>query len=90
MTVNTANVGTVAPRPSTTTAVQVVAPVVVQQPVQVAQSKAADARSLECPTLDFQVKQIDSMARQPQSAQAQDALAEQKKKLQSRQFALHC
>lgn len=89
VTVNTANVGTVAPRTTATTNVQVDVAPAAQLPTPVVRPPV-DARSLECPALELQIKQIDAMARQPQSGQIQDALAEQKKKLQSRQFALHC
>lgn len=90
VTVNTANVGTVAPRPSTTTTVQVVTPVVVQQPVSVAQLPVADTRSMECAALEARIKQIDAAARQPQSAAMQDMLTAEKRNARSRQFALHC
>lgn len=90
VTVNTANVGTVAPRSTTSTKVQVVTTPVAQLPAVAAPSPVADARSWECPALEAHIKQIDAAARQPQSAQTQDRLTEEKRNARSRQFALHC
>jgi len=44
----------------------------------------------ECKTLDAQIANYDSMARQPQSAQTQDWIAERRKKARDRQFAIRC
>lgn len=44
----------------------------------------------ECKSLDEQIKNYDSMARQPQSGQVQDWITAQRKKVRDRQFAIHC
>lgn len=44
----------------------------------------------ECRSLDAQITQFDSMARQPQSGQMQDWISGEKKKGRDRQFQLHC
>jgi len=44
----------------------------------------------ECKTLNAHIAQLDAMARQPQSAQAQDWIAAEKKKARDRQFRVRC
>jgi hypothetical protein len=44
----------------------------------------------ECKALDAQIQQYDSMARQPQSGQAQDRISAKRKKARDRQFQLKC
>lgn len=44
----------------------------------------------ECKSLDAQITQFDSMARQPQSGQMQDWITGEKKKARDRQFSIHC
>lgn len=46
--------------------------------------------SNECTTLDAQIKSIDAMARQPQSAWTQDQLTRDRKDARGRQFRLQC
>jgi hypothetical protein len=93
VTVNTANVGTVAPQ------VQQTAPVPIQQRNVVtttttyttnAAAANASGRAGECTYLDIRIKQIDSLARQPQSGQAQDGLSAERTKHRTRQYELHC
>jgi hypothetical protein len=90
VTVNTANVGTVAPQavePATT-------PRRKQSVVSNISSEGAvgnpSTRNAECGYLDEQIKLIDALARQPQSGQSQDALSSQRKRFRSRQYELHC
>lgn len=47
-------------------------------------------KSAECKALDARIRQLDSMARQPQSGQMQDWIAQEKKQARDRQFRLHC
>lgn len=89
VSVNTANVGTVAPRTFVAAAPQIEQQVVVQQPT-VQTNNAASMHESECNFLKQQIDQIDALARQPLSGQAQDELSAQRKKFRSRQFALHC
>jgi hypothetical protein len=90
VTVSTANVGTVAPTAPPEPAVQITQQVVGQQ-APAMQTQGTDAtKQVECDYLEMEIKRIDAAARQPQSGQTQDALAEQRKKVRSRQFALHC
>jgi hypothetical protein len=93
VTVNMANMGTVAPQ------VQQPAPVPVQQrnvvtttTTYTTNGSAANVsgRAAECAYLDIRIKQIDSMARQPLSGQAQDGLSAEKARLRSKQYELHC
>jgi hypothetical protein len=93
VTVNTANLGTVAPR------VQETAPVPGQQRNVVTTTTTyttngaaanASGRAAECTYMDFRIKQIDSQARQPLSGQAQDGLSAEKARLRSKQYELHC
>lgn len=50
----------------------------------------AAARKAECAALESQISNYESMARQPQSAQTQDWISEQKRKLRDRQFSIKC
>ena len=93
VTVSTANVGTIAPiapiappEPVMQIRQQVV---IAQVPNTQAQSSFA-TKQVECAYFEMEIKRIDEAARQPQSGQAQDVLSEERKKVRSRQFALHC
>lgn len=90
VTVHTANVGTVQPSyisPPPPDA-QFAAPSVIQQTTVVNQGPSA--KEFECPMLTQLIDRIDVLARQPQSAQTQDQLSAERKRLRSRQFALGC
>lgn len=90
VTVHTSNVGTVQPSyisPASADA-QVAAPSVIQQTTVVNQGPSA--KEFECPILMQLIDRIDVLARQPQSAQTQDQLSAERKRLRSRQFALGC
>lgn len=50
---------------------------------------ANDSKS-ECGYLDQQIKNLDSMARQPQTGQMQDWITGERKKLRDRQFRIPC
>ena len=50
----------------------------------------APSRGVECKTLDAQITQFDSMARQPQSGQMQDWITGEKRKARDRQFQIRC
>ena len=68
------------------------APATTQHTVEVQTSSVshAAAKKTECEWLDSQIKHWDSMARQPQGAQAQDWISEQRKKARDRQFRIRC
>lgn len=56
-------------------------------------SPAADpagVKKAECKALDARVEQLDSMSRQPQSAQMHDWIRDERKKARDRQFRLSC
>lgn len=55
-----------------------------------APAAAPERDKAECKALDKQIAHWDSMARQPQSAQTQDWIREQRKQARDRQFALRC
>lgn len=44
----------------------------------------------QCKALDAEIAGYDAMARQPQSGQTQDWIAEQRRKARTKQFGLHC
>lgn len=89
VTVNTANMGTVTPPTFIPTAPPIQQQVVVQQ--QSAQTNnVSSMHGAECILLKQQIDQIDALARQPLSGQSQDELSAERKKIRSRQFALHC
>lgn len=90
VTVNTANVGTVAPAMTTSTEVHVTNNVVINQVAPEQRVNTVALRQAECDVLDAEIKQIDATSRQPQTAQTQDWLSERKKNARSRQFALKC
>lgn len=48
------------------------------------------SKAAQCDAMDDQIDHFDAMARQPQSAQMQDWIREQRKTTRDRQFALHC
>ena len=50
----------------------------------------AAAKKMECEWLGSQIKHWDSMARQPQVAQMQDWISEQRKQARDRQFRIRC
>lgn len=89
VTVNIANVGTVAP-PLTPTATPRIQQQVVTNASNSETVSNASPRNSECTYLEEQIKQIDAMARQPLSGQSQDVLSAQRKKFRSRQFELRC
>lgn len=95
VTVTTSNVGTVAPHaPVMAVPSQIVnAPVTEQRSIvinQIPVPNQAAANQLECGSLELEIKQIDILAKQALSGQAQDNLAERRKQVRSRQFALRC
>ena len=59
---------------------------------QAPQQAAVLARSAnsECGLLEQHIAWLDAMARQPQGAQMQDWLKQERKKARDRQFAIHC
>jgi hypothetical protein len=90
VTVSTANVGTIAPIAPPEPVMQIRQQVVIAQvPNTQAQSSFA-TKQVECAYQEMEIKRIDEAARQPQSGQVQDVLSEERKKVRSRQFALHC
>lgn len=60
------------------------APVPVQRPAQVGGTRA------ECAALKDRIVQLDALARQPQTGQTQDRIANEKKQVRDRQFRLRC
>ena len=63
------------------------------QAIVVAQTRSVDdaaAKKAECRLLDTQIERWDAMARQPQSAQMQDWISEQRKQARDRKFRMHC
>jgi hypothetical protein len=93
VTVNTANVGTVAPQVQETTPIPGQQRNVVTTTTTYTTNGAAgnaSGRAAECTYLDIRIKQIDSQARQPLSGQAQDGLTAERTKVRSRQYELHC
>ena len=85
VTVNTAKVGTVAPRlPEYTPAPEQ------PQLVEVPTPSPGTTPHIECSYLDEQIKQIDTLARQALSALSQDRLRHERQRARSRQFELHC
>ena len=64
-----------------------------EQATVVAQTRSVDkaaARNTECRLLDAEIERLDAQARQPQSAQSQDAISERRRQARDRQFRLHC
>lgn len=90
VTVNTAKVGTVAPRMPTNAPTPMQHQVVEIQTPTVGNTGSVSNHNAECTYLDEQIKQLDSLARQALSAQSQDSLRHQRQRLRSRQFELHC
>lgn len=64
----------------------------IQHVAHPASAKSTDQahKQLECAALKQQIASVDARARQPQSAQSQDRLREEKKKLRDRYSALRC
>lgn len=60
------------------------APAVVQRPVQTGGTRT------ECAALKDRVVHLDALARQPQTGQTQDRIANEKKQVRDRQFRLRC
>jgi hypothetical protein len=60
------------------------APAVVQRPVQMAGTRA------ECAALKDRIVHLDALARQPQTGQTQDRIANEKKQVRDQQFRLRC
>ena len=90
VTVHTSNIGT-GPAPKfvpTSLPVQTYqAPTL--QPIAEIQN-ARSTNEDECKSLGQQIDNFDALARQPQSAQTQDNISAERRKLRSRQFALGC
>jgi hypothetical protein len=57
------------------------------QQVKLAEQQRSQA---ECTALDARVLSLDDLARQPQSAQTQDSIRDQRKMARDRQYALRC
>lgn len=51
---------------------------------------SAVSNKSECVMLDQQIKNLDSLARQPQSGQTQDWITSERKRLRDRQFRIPC
>ena len=67
--------------------------VLAEQPILVVQNGSfndAAAKKAECQLLETQIEQWDARARQPQSAQMQDWITDQRKKARDRQFRIPC
>ena len=63
------------------------------QAIVLAQTHSVDdaaTKKAECQLLDTKIERWDAMARQPQSAQMQDWISEQRKQTRDRQFRMHC
>ncbi len=60
------------------------------QETVVTHSPTVDAKKAECVLIDTQIKNLDAMARQPQSGQTQDWITAERKKLRDRQFRIPC
>jgi hypothetical protein len=90
VTVSTANVGTIAPIAPPEPVMQIRQQVVIAQVTNTQAQSSFATKQLECAYLEMEIKRIDEAARQPQSGQVQDVLSEERKKVRSRQFALHC
>lgn len=57
-----------------------------QQPVAL----PVQSKKIECDAIDKHIEWLDSMARQPQSAQRQDWIRQERSQARDRQFGLHC
>lgn len=91
VTVNTAKVGTVAPRmPAYAAAAPPEHQLVEVQTPSAGTTNHLPTRNAECTYLDEQIKQIDALARQALSAPSQDRLRQERQRVRSRQFELHC
>jgi len=55
-----------------------------------AQANAAPSNAAECQALNETIARLDAMARQPQSAQTQDWIRNERKKARDRQFQIQC
>jgi hypothetical protein len=65
----------------------------VSQPLAVARNNPsldAAAKKAECQALNAQIEHLDSLSRQPQSAQMQDWIKDERKKARDQQFRLPC
>ena len=90
VTVNTAYVGTVVPQMPEIASPQVQDQSATSNSPTEGTAGKTSARNAECGYLDEQIKLIDFLARQPQSALTQDSLSTQRKSFRSRQYELHC
>ncbi|WPG40314.1 hypothetical protein [Variovorax sp. EBFNA2] len=61
-----------------------------QAPRQQANVTMIGAGSPQCKVLDDRVRELDSMARQPQSASSQGWIAEERKKARDQRFRIGC
>lgn len=59
-------------------------------PPNAATTNNSQNKQNECPYIDARIKQLDQLARQPQSGQAQDAISEERRRLRDRQFQIPC
>ena len=62
----------------------------VHETVVTQSTTSAGGNKSECGLLDQQIKNLDSLARQPQSGQTQDWITAERKKLRDRQFRIPC
>ena len=62
----------------------------VHETVVTQSTASADGNKSECGFIDQQIKNLDAMARQPQSGQMQDWITTERKKLRDRQFRIPC
>lgn len=62
----------------------------VHETVVTQSTTSADGNKSECGLLDQQIKNLDSLARQPQSGPTQDWITAERKKLRDRQFRIPC
>jgi hypothetical protein len=56
----------------------------------VTRSTATATPQGECPWIDARIRELDGIARQPQSGATQDAIRAERARLRDRQFALRC
>lgn len=57
---------------------------------QVNGPSAYEAKRAECQVLDAQINNLDAMSRQPQTAQAMDRIAQERRKARDQQFRIQC
>lgn len=62
----------------------------VHETVVTQSTTSADSNQSECVLLNQQIKNLDALARQPQSGQMQDWITAERKRLRDRQFRIPC